>query len=229
MADENDTAATPDPVTPELAPQAPATPAPQVITMTPEELEAKLNERAAQTRRALEAKSQKQPDPPKPKKGEEPQPQGLSPEEVQSMMRRQSAFDRAIGKASLDDDQVSILETLFNVEKPTDVADWVARKSKAFGSTANVQPKTPSAPATPASPSSPPPPAPPPAPNASIVTDRPVDVLQWDRDMMAKFYASKGGNPRDFSDPRNSKIWEEIANMTRSAAAQLRLLMEPRK
>src|SRR5687768_14381109 len=111
MADEPDNATT-DPTAPAATPQAPAAPAPQTVTLTVEELEAKLNERAAQVRRAEEAK-RKQPEPPKPKKNDEPATAALSPDEVQSMMRRQSAFDRAIGKANLNDEQVSILEALF--------------------------------------------------------------------------------------------------------------------
>ena len=139
MADDTDTETPPEPIA-APAPQAPATPAPPTVTMTMEEFEAKLNERAAQVRRAEQAKVKPQPEPSKPKKGDDPQPQGLSEAELTAMLSRRSSFDRALGRANLEDEQVSILEALFNIEKPADPAEWVARKSKAFGKPATPTP-----------------------------------------------------------------------------------------
>lgn len=65
------------------------------------------------------------------------------------------------------------------------------------------------------------PPPPPPAPMAHVVTDRPLNILSWDRSMHEKFYRARGGNWRDFSDPKNSKIWDEIATMTKHCAQDM--------
>ena len=209
------------------APQAPATPAPQTITMTVEEYEAKLNERAAQTRRALQAKEQKQAEPPKAKKQDETTATGLSSDDVQSMMRRQSAFDRAIGKAQLDDEQTSIIETLFQVEKPQDIAEWVSRKAKAFGST-----KPPSAPhaaqATVPTPSATPQPATPgpthPAPAATNMAGPPQSILDWSRDQMNQWLKSKGASAANPYSPAYRKAAREIRERFLADGAEVRII-----
>lgn len=197
MSDENQ--ATPEMSTAEaVAPQAPAPPAaPNVITMTPEEFEAKLNERAAQTRRALEAKAQKQAEPPKPKTQDSPA--GLSPDDVQSMIARNRAFDRAVGD-KFNAEQVAILETLLAVEKPltSDISEWVSRKVKAFGTNtaaptvAQTTVPAPPAPTASAVPSTPAPSHA--APAATNPLAPPQSVLDWSKDTMEAWLNSKGAS-----------------------------------
>ena len=173
--------------------------------------------------------------PPAATQQQNPSPTALSAEDVNRMMERRDALHSAIPSHIPVGARQRMLKD-FARDNPDDPVVWAKGYLSDFGldkpngSPANPPPQQNQPPnQNSAASNAPPPPAPPPAPNTSIVTDRPVDVLQWDRDMMAKHIVAKGGNPRDFSDPRNAKIWEEIATMTRSAAAQLRLLMESRK
>lgn len=226
MADEPDTNnAAPEPTAP--APQAPATPAPQTVTLTVEEFEAKLNERAAQVRRAEQAKVKTQPETPKPKKSEDVQPQGLSADELNAMMSRRSAFDRALGKAGLEDEQVSILETLFNIEKPADPAEWVSRKSKAFGKAVTATPNPTPAPAPQAAPApAPTQPAPThPAPTGSSPPAlHGTDPLKWSKSQRDAFLRSKASVPHDLHDRKNRAMWHEARKLYENAMATVRIL-----
>lgn len=227
MADEPDNA-TPDLNATPAAPQAPATSAPQVITMTPEELEAKINAAAAAARRAEQAK-QKQPEPPKaqPKSNDTPSANaGLSPDEIQSMMRRQSAFDRAVGKANLSDEQVSILETLFQVApvKPEEVGAWVAAKAKAFGTTQNPNPTPAAAPAPAATTAAPTAPVPShPAPAATNPVAPPQSITDWNADQLRAYMRSKGANPANPYSPEYRKVARELRNRFLVDTAEMKL------
>jgi hypothetical protein len=208
------------------APQESAAPAPtNVVTMTVEEFEAKLNARAAETRRALEAKAQKQAESPKPKKTDEPAP-GLSTDDVQSMIARNRAFDRAVGD-KFNAEQVSILETLMAVEKPltSEIAEWVARKTKAFGTTSAPNVAQTSAPAQQAQPPAPGTPAPThPAPAATSTTAPPQSILDWSADQMNAYLRSKGANPANPYSAEYRKVAREIRNRFLADGSQVRVI-----
>jgi hypothetical protein len=215
MSDENQATTESAPET--TAPQTAAPSAPQTVTMTVEEYEAKLNERAAQTRKAVEAKFKQAEPQPKVKKADEPPQQGLSPDDVKSMMRRQSAFDRAVGKADLQAEQVEILETLFEIERPQDVAEWVDRKRKAFGqnTTTNQQPSPSRTSAPPPSVNSPPPQ---PAPSTAVANVPPDDVSRWNERQWEAYVRQNGvnSNPYHWS---NMKVHQELARKYESSMA----------
>jgi len=231
MADESDNA-NPDPNATTAAPQAPATSAPQIVSMTVEELEAKINAAAAAARRAEQAK-QKQPEPPKaqPKSNDtSPANTGQPTDDVLSMLRRQSAFDRAVGKANLSDEQVSILETLLQVApvKPEEVGAWVAAKAKAFGTTQNPNPNptlAPSAPAHAAPTAAPTTPAPShPAPAATNPVAPPQSITDWNSDQLRAYMRSKGANPANPYSPEYRKVARELRNRFLADTADMKLV-----
>ncbi len=224
----DDTQTPPEAPVETAAPQASATPAPtNVITMTPEEFEAKLNARAAETRRALEAKAQKQTEAPKVKKPENDVPHGLSTDEVQSLIARNRAFDRAVGD-KFNADQVSILETLMAVEKPltSEIPEWVARKVKAFGTTTTSAPTVAqtTAPTTQAqTPAAAPSPTHP-APAATNPAAPPQSIFDWSPDQMNAYIRSKGANPANPYSAEYRKVAREMRNRLLADGSAVRIV-----
>jgi hypothetical protein len=172
----------------------------------------------AEARRMFE-KGGKAKEPPKAEKQPRAESQGID-------NRKLRVFDRAVAKLGLSDKAIERMERAFEVDDPDDVSQWVAEYTADFGI------KVPSADApsaatqnaTPA-----PKPAPSAAPSASIPTDRPQDVTKWDDAMLRQYVLRKGGNPHDLADPRNSKLWDEIAEMYRQTGAQKRIVNSPRR
>jgi len=196
----------------ENAPQSQATVAesqPQSPSLTPEQVQQMIDAAVkkardsafADARRTFENKPKAET--PKPK--QESSPSGMSPEDVQSMMRRQSAYDRTIAKLGLNDDQVAVLDQLYAVEKPDSPSEWLMARAKVFGTT-QAQPAAAAANAAPATSAQSPAPTPQPvptprpavaqsdagAPQGLPVWDRPGSPFAWTDDDISRLEALKG-------------------------------------
>lgn len=168
-----------DPNTPPMPPQ-PAAPAPQpdgtgTPAITPE-IQALIDARAQdaatkahnaawkQAREKYEkpASGGQQPPPPKPNEQPAHPPQNVA-EVVRAETNRIRSFERAVGQYGLDDNAIAMLEEDLNAANPSDPAEWVHKRAKAFGWKAGGSPT----PATPAPANTP---APQTAPKGAPVT-----------------------------------------------------------
>lgn len=88
-----------------------------------------------------------QPQPPKQNDQPAPQPQTV---DVRAEINRIRSFERAVGQYGLEADAIAMLEEDLNAANPSDPADWVHKRAKAFGWKASGGTSTPATPATPA-------------------------------------------------------------------------------
>jgi hypothetical protein len=212
------------------APAAPgnAAPAPQTITLTVEEFEAKLNERAAAVRRAEQARA-KQAEPPKPtaqKTDTAPTTAPAPTVDVAKLVARETAF--ALATQALSADQRGLLRIAFDHESPEDVAGWLPSKLKAFGShstattnTNQPQAAAPSASAAATQPS----PAPAAAPAGSSTPSSPIaDRFRMSKDVMQAHLRSMNFNVHNRFSADSRKAIRAVAEEGRRLMEAIRVV-----
>jgi len=179
----------------------------------------------AKARREFEAKAKAAP-PKKQSQSEQPAPQsqGLDENVVKDMMRRQSAFDRAVGKSGLSDDQVGVLETLFQVERPENVGEWVASKARVFGVASNPKPNNQQPTANAASSQTPTAQVPSVAPSTHVPSESADEVSRWSEAQWLAYIKAKGGDVGNPYHWRNTRIHREIAKKFEQEAATKRIV-----
>lgn len=202
---------------PQTTPPAPATPAapsftPDQLAWIEAERTASRNAGAAAARRAVEGRQparageqQAQPStPPAP-------PAATQNVDVRAEINRIRAFERAAGGYGLSPDALAVLEDDFNTANPSDPAEWVSKRAKAFGwkSPTNTSNQAPGS--TPAAAPAAPQPTPGSAPPSTVVTEdtRLMDMSEADRNAFvarhgvhkfkARFLAEMRADPRRFS------------------------------
>ena len=125
---------------------------------------------------------------------------GMTAAEVQTMMARQRAFDRAVTAAGLSDEQIATVEGVFQAVNPQEPAAWLAGFIKTMGlgkgsAPPPTQPEPPKAP--PAAPAAATPSFSDKGPAATSMSRDPIAILQHNplqatRDDYARLVAMQG-------------------------------------
>ena len=179
----------------------------------------------AKARREFEAKAKGNP-PKKQNPSEQPAPQsqGLDESVIEAMMSRQSAFDRAAVRSGLSDDQIGVLQTLFKVERPENVSEWVTAKARIFGVASNT-PKPNQQPAPNAASSQMPVnQVPSVAPSTHVPSESADEVSRWSEAQWLAYIKAKGGDVGNPYHWKNTRIHREIAKRFEQEAATKRII-----
>lgn len=227
--------------TPSGAPTENAEPAaspgqPQVAqTITPEQFAAAVaaaeqkgkDSAFAEARRWAQAERAKVTTPaPKPEPTQQTSSQpaaGMTAAEVEAIVARRTEFVREATRAGLNPSQEAILNTLFGVEKPEVVSEWVAEKAKAFG----VAQQQAMAQAAPPGNSVPPPNGITPAPVAFVPSDLPDNPLGWTKEQLGEYQRKRYPIPEDPSHPKNRAANRVLADLVRAQLGPMRIRLDP--
>lgn len=198
-------------------PAAPAQQPPAPRVYSEEEVNAirqqERNAAAAAARREAEARLKPRVEAPKSEKTEAPTPTEQPVDDYDTRASRRSAFDRAIGRANLNEEQIELLEVAYRAERPTDPVEWVSRKSKAFGNP-TPQPSPTATSATPPAPT-----APQPAPSTAVPNMNADDVSRWNERQWSAYVQTHGANPGNPYHWSNVKVHQELAQKYAAAMA----------
>lgn len=234
MADE--TTNDPSNTTPQTAPATQSGPeiTPEVQALIDAASRRAAEEAAARARDSAWAEARrkyetKQPEQPKPEAKPEPTTRPVSGMAA-SEIKRLLAFNREVGRHGFSDAQVADLETLLEVQRPENVADWVAQKAQAYGigskpATATTQTAQPSAQPAPAPVATQPPaPAPSAAPAGSTVPNNAVlDKLFMSEDVGAAYKKSLGFSPHNLFSKASREATRKMAEEGRRLMEDVRL------
>lgn len=221
--DPEATAQAPNESTPATTPAATAQQPPAPRTYSEEEVNAirqqERNAAAAAARREAEARLKPRVEAPSraPERNESPAPQDHQIDDEDTRAARRSMFDRAVGRSGLDEEQISLLEIAYRVERPTDPVEWVNRKAKAFGVAQVATPQTATTTTTPtgapqaATPSI--------APATAVPNGNADDVFRWNERQWSAYVQQHGANPGNPYHWSNVKVHQELARKYEASMA----------
>lgn len=144
-------------------------------------------------------------------KTEQASPQPPSPTTDVEQLRRDWAFDKALTTSSIDDRSRSMLQRLYDAEKPGDPGTWLAEELKQVTPT----PPVPPAPGHPA----------PAGADAAVSTSD--SVLNWTKADLDRFVLANGGDPSDPLSIKNKAAYEKVDTLLKSALKGRKIRLRP--